>query len=86
MAISKDKSVIKVLEALLYGQRIKLGQEEYVMSDDNDLCLVAHDQNKKEHYLKTDISLASFVKWSEKVSFDQLFILAAERVIREKRT
>lgn len=79
---------LTVLEALLFGQRLKMDDAEYVMSDDYDICLVSkkysfRDMQHEEVYLKTDMTIASFIKWAEKFSTEQLFLLGAERVLQK---
>lgn len=93
----KARNPLIVLRHLLEGKEWTHDGRTYVLSDNYELCVVAWAmdkskgitwENRHEHpecirYLRTDVSLAGFIKMAEEVSLDEAFIMSAEVALQQ---
>lgn len=73
-----------ILKALLDGREWIHGDYTYVMLEDFDLCIIAHDQNNTPIYLRTDMSLKTFVTMAFDTSTIQTSIMSANAALSKK--
>ena len=81
---------IIALKKLYSGGTVKIDDYEYIMCEDDELCIKCQSYNSehpegKDCYLKTDMSLKTFIKLCNKISDDDIFITGAEIALREMK-
>jgi hypothetical protein len=75
-----------VLEALLAGGHFKDKQGyEWAMSENFEMCVVAHDQNGNEHYLKVDTDISAFIVMCNRLSEAEVFLILGNKVLNDIR-
>ena len=80
----KTKAEI-VLGSLLRGQRVRIQDITYCMSDDFELCTVGFNfTTKQEAYIKVLAdSLSSFCKFCESLPDEEVYLISANNVLQE---
>lgn len=73
-----------ILKALLDGREWTHGDYTYVMLEDFELCVVAHDQNNAPIYLRTDITLKNFITMAFETGINQTAIMSANAALSKK--
>jgi len=81
----KHNAVI-VLKSLFAGIPVKVDNEDWYLSDDNNICVKRVQESageKNDVYLKIDISLSSFINMCDKMSDDDVYIISSNKVLNE---
>jgi hypothetical protein len=70
---------VRVLHILMEGGRIEHSGRRWVMSDDNRLCVVAHNETEDTEVLLPilDDSFSGFIGWAESLPEEVIFLAAA---------
>ena len=81
----RPKPVV-ALDVLMNGMRIEHQGHTWTLSEDNDLCTVAHRENGEEVLLRAlGTDFQGFVEWAESIPYDDLFILGSQLVLMQMR-
>jgi hypothetical protein len=91
----REKNPLIILRYLLEGREWEHDDKIYVLSDDYEICVVAHvlDESKgiswdnfregERRYLRTDMSLQYFLKMAMDVDIDETAIMAANMALTD---
>ena len=84
-----NKKAMKLIEFLLFGYEVKIGDETYKLMDDYELCVRRECQwtggSISITWLKVlnGGTLSHYMKLAEEVTEEQLFLLGADKVLTE---
>jgi hypothetical protein len=80
----KPKSII-LLQALLAGERCKIGNYVYCFSDDNRLCVVGMNETENKEVLLAvnfgDVNIQDFIGLAETMTPNEITVIAANAVL-----
>ena len=78
-----------VLNALLAGRKVKIGDETWCMSEDYEVCMpgkrykAGDEENYEEVAVRVDMTVGTFFKMCEKLTENELFVIGANTVLTE---
>jgi hypothetical protein len=82
-----SNNVRLVLSALMTGERVKIGKEEYCFDINYELCFCgayrSDSSGKKEVLIKSHIDLSTFIKMCINIDKSELALLAANNVLND---